>query len=160
MALTGDFQKLERWARDIGNLASPKLRFQVADDMADATLGLVAQEFAQERDPYGKPWARKKVPDGRMILRGKTGRLIRFRKGSVTQHGFRVDAGAPYYSFHQSGTSRMKARRMTPTNNRLPPFWASEYRQIYAAAVRSQLSAIAGGGMGNARIRGPRRTAA
>jgi hypothetical protein len=155
--LTGEFQKLDRWAKQIGELASPKLRFQVADEMADATLGLVAQGFGEERDPYGKPWARKKRPDGRPILRGKADQLNRFRKGAVSPRGFRCDMGAPYGVFHQKGTSRMKARRMVP-NRRLPPRWVSEYRSIYSAAVRSTLSAITGGS--SSRIRAPRSRAA
>lgn len=158
MPLTGDFTTLDRWAKQLGQLSSQKLMFQVADEMADATLGLVAQGFAEERDPYGKAWAPKKHPDGRMVLRGKTGRLIRFRKGAVSPRGFRCDMGAPYGVFHQRGTSRMRARRMLPVNGRLPPIWASEYREIYVRAVRSQLSSITGGGQ--SRIRSPRSRAA
>jgi hypothetical protein len=158
MPLTGDFQTLERWAKEIGALGSAKTMFRVADEMADATLGLVAQGFAQERDPYGKAWAPKKRPDGRGILRGKSGKLIRFKKGSVSQRGFRCDMGAPYGAYHQSGTSRMKARRMVPVNGRLPRSWAREYREIYIQAMRSQLSAITGGG-NRSRVRSSRRAA-
>jgi hypothetical protein len=160
MPLTGDFQKLDRWVKEIGKLDSPKLRFQVADEMADATLGLVAQEFSQERDPYGKPWAPKKRPDGRMILRGKSGRLIQFRKGTISPNGFRCDMGAPYGTFHQKGTRRMKARMMLPKNGKLPPRWAAVYREIYVRAMRSQLSAISGGGAGRSRTGSPRTRAA
>lgn len=144
MPLTGDFQTLDRWERALGALASDKLRFRVADDMADATLGFVAEEFREERDPYGKPWRPKKRPDGRGILRGKTGRLIKFRKGSVSQRGYRVDAGANYFSYHQRGTKRMVARRMLPTGTRLPARWASEFRGIY---VKACMSVIRGAGM-------------
>ena len=143
MSLTGDFHTLDRWTRALGELASDKLRFEVADEMADATLGFVAQEFAEQRDPFGKPWKPKKRPDGRKILRGKTGRLIQFRKGSVNQSGYRVDAGADYFSFHQRGTKRMVARKMLPTGRRLPPRWQSEFRGIY---IKRCMHALRGGG--------------
>lgn len=155
MGLTGDFRTLDRWERDIGELGSDKLMFEVADAMADATLGLVAQGFAQERDPFGKAWKPKKNPDGRMILRGKTGKLIKFRKGSVNQRGFRVDAGAPYFSHLQAGTSRMKARRMVP-ERRLPPKYASVYREIYVTAMRSRLRSITGESRTRIRVIGSR----
>lgn len=159
MALTGDFQKLAKWANAIGELESPKLRFQVADEMADATLGLVAQGFARQSDPYGKPWAPKKKPDGRPILRGKSGKLAQFKKGVVSPSGFRCDMGAPYGVFHQSGTSRMRARKMVP-DRRLPRTWSSAYQEIYTRAVRSQLRAVTGGGAIGSRIRVPRSRAA
>lgn len=146
MGLTGDFHTLDQWERSLGELASPKLAFEVADAMADATLGLVAEEFANERDPYGKAWAPKKRPDGRMILRGKTGRLIKFRKGAVNQHGFRVDAGADYYVFNQP------KRKMLP-EKRLPRLWTSVYRDIFVQAVRAKLRVVTGGGRATRFIR-------
>ena len=156
--LSGDFQKLDRWAKAIGELESPRLRFKVADEMSDGTLGFIVEGFGREADRFGKAWAPKKRPDGNPILRGKTGRLSKFRKGAVSPSGYRVGTNAEYFKYHQRGTRRMKARRMVP-NRRLPPRWVSEFRDIYSAAMRSELRAITGGGS-SSRIRAPRSRAA
>ena len=139
MGLTGDFGKLARWEQKLDRLASPQLRFEIADGMADAALGLVAETFGREADPYGNHWKPKKNPDGRPILRGKTGRLVQWRKQFVNQHGYRISSAAPYARFHQSGTKRMVARRMAPTGTRLPAKWSSEFRGVFIRRMHALL---------------------
>ena len=146
MPLTGNFGALERWERQLGRIADGRVAFEIADDMADVALGLVAQDFARESDPFGNPWAPKKKPDGRAILRGKTNRLVQWRKAYVNQYGFRVESVAPYAKFHQTGTKnkdgsqRMPARKMAPTGNRLPSNWNSELRGVFIRRMHRLLT--------------------
>jgi phage gpG-like protein len=144
MPLFGDFQTLKRWEKSIGQLASRGLAFDCANEMAEAHLRQVAREFETERDPFGKPWKPKKRPDGRKILRGKTGNLRRFRKATINQRGYKIGTTAPYLRFHQSGTSRMAQRRVLP-GKRLPTQLASEFRSIFTKYCRQRLRLIGGG---------------
>jgi hypothetical protein len=139
MPLTGNFGKLATWQRKIERISSPQVAFEIADGMADAALGLIAEGFGREQDPFGNRWAPKKRPDGRAILRGKTNRLIQWRKAFVNQHGYRVTSTAPYARYHQSGTRRMVARRMAPTSNRLPAHWSSEFRGVFIGRMHALL---------------------
>lgn len=127
MSFTGNFSTLARWSNKLRDLSSPGLMFEIADNQADVSLGLVAQEFGRESDPWGNRWAPKKKPDGRPILRGETNRLVSWRKAFVNQHGYRIESRAPYSRYHQTGTRKMVARKMVP-DGRLPPRWASELR--------------------------------
>lgn len=138
MGLTGDFSKLDRWQRQLGRIADPSTAFEIADGMADAALGLVAETFGRESDPFGTHWKAKKRPDGRAILRGETNRLVHWRKQFVNQHGYRIASKAPYAGFIQKGTKRMVARRMVPSG-RLPAKWASEFRGVFVARMHSLL---------------------
>jgi hypothetical protein len=137
-SFSGDMGKIARWSSAISKLDSLGFRFQVADTLSDVSLGLVAEGFARETDPFGRRWAPKKRPDGRRILRGETNRLVQFRKAFVNQHGYRIESRAPYGHYHQTGTSRMVARKMTP-DGRLPPRWASELRSAAIAMTHRLL---------------------
>jgi hypothetical protein len=139
MPLLGDFGRLDLWARKLGALASASVAFEVSEQMANRTLGFIAQEFEQERDPFNRRWSPKKRPDGRKILRGETNRLIQWRKTYVNQHGFKLSTPAPYFRYHQTGTRRMVARKILPTGTRLPAVWSSEFRGIYLRAMHRRL---------------------
>lgn len=138
MSFTGDMNKIARWSSAISKLDSAGFRFQVADTLSDVSLGLVAEGFAREADPFGRRWAPKKRSNGRRILRGETNRLVTWRKQFVNQHGYRIASSAPYAKHHQSGTKRMVARKMTP-DSRLPPRWASELRSAAIAMTHRLL---------------------
>lgn len=140
MPLTGDFGKLDIWAKKIERAASPVVRFEIADDMSDVALGLVAEGFGRQSDPYGRRWKPKRRADGRPTLRGKTGKLVQWRKAFVNQHGYRITSQAPYAKFHQSGTTRMVARKMTPDTGRpLPQRWVKALREPYLARMNKLL---------------------
>lgn len=139
MPLTGNFGKLATWQRKISAIDSPQVAFEIADGMADVALGLIAEGFGREQDPFGNRWAPKKKPDGRPILRGETNRLQRWRKAFVNQHGYRVASMASYAGYHQHGTRRMVARRMAPTGNRLPAHWSSEFRGVFVRRMHALL---------------------
>ena len=138
MPLTGNFEALARWERQLGRIGDGRTAFEIADGMADAALGLVAEGFGREADPFNTRWAPKKRPDGRAVLRGETNRLVQWRKQFVNQHGYRIASKAPYAGFIQKGTKRMVARRMVPSG-RLPAHWASEFRGVFVARMHSLL---------------------
>lgn len=104
MGVTGDYGKLNRWARSFGELASPGLALEVSRSMAAESIRLVEQGFEKEQDPFGNPWKPKKEPDGRKILRGKTGKLRKWRQVHASSAGFRIASQAPYAIYHQKGT--------------------------------------------------------
>jgi hypothetical protein len=136
--LKGDFAALERWERKFGRIGDARTAFEIADGMSDAALALVAESFGREADPFGKAWKPRKVSTNRPILRGKTNRLVRWRKAFVNQHGYRISSTAPYAGYHQSGTRHMPARKMVPTG-RLPPKWASEFRGVFIRRMHALL---------------------
>lgn len=138
MPLTGNFSALERWERKLGRIGDGATRFEIADGMADAALGLVAEGFGRESDPFGGAWKPKKRPNGRAILRGKTDRLVKWRKSFVNQHGYRINSTAPYAKFIQRGTKHMVARRMVP-DGRLPAKWSSEFRGVFIRRMHALL---------------------
>lgn len=139
MGLTGDFRTLDRWERQIGSLASPALEFQASHAMATATLGFMTEQFDGGRDPFGHPWAPKKIPDGRPVGTGKTGQLKRYRIAGANLAGFKIHSpGAPYRKFFHGGTRRMKPRRISPGSN-LPRRWSSAYQGIWARLCTQKL---------------------
>jgi hypothetical protein len=138
MPLDGDFGKLLQWQAALREIGSPRFSFGVASEQADVAIGLVAEGFGRESDPYGKPWAPKKRPDGRRTLRGKTNRLVKWRKTFVNQHGYGIASAAPYARHHQRGTSRMVARKMVP-DARIPRRWSSAFSAVFHKRVNRAL---------------------
>lgn len=112
MPLTGDFGALERWEKQFGSLASPGLAQEVSRSMAAESVRRVEQGFEKQRDPFGNPWKSKAEPDGRKILRGKTGRLSQWKQLSAGADGFQIASRHPeVFDFHQRGTGRHGAGR-------------------------------------------------
>jgi phage gpG-like protein len=139
MGLTGDFQKLSQWSKKFAEIGKPSTRFGIAGEMADAHLKAISRQFERERNPYGIRWRKKQKADGRKTLHGPTGKLRRFRKITVNQYGYRVGSDAPYLKYHQSGTSRMVARKVIPDEQRIPVELSREFRRIYVKRMRRAL---------------------
>ena len=147
--LTGDFAKLEGWAKRIGDAGGAAKLKELSQNLADEALELVAEGFEKETDPYGKTWARKRFPDGRQVLVGKTARLRRgWHPKSVTAQGFQIAPAVNYAKYHQNGRGPITAkpgkmlrfmingkpvfrksvgpapaRKMVPGKGRLPNAW-------------------------------------
>lgn len=118
--VTGDFGKLTDWAKRLR--ASDRVLRSVAKNMAEEALDLVAQGFADEKDPYGRAWAKLKVRRGKILQ--DTARLKRsWHRVKLSETGFTIAAGASYATFHQAGTKRMAARKMVPDGGNLPASW-------------------------------------
>jgi len=127
--LTGDFRKLETLRRKVAALKDKSLQRVISQNLAQEVLELIAEGFAQQRDPYGAGWRPKKRSDGRSIL-VRQGRLRRsFTLTRVNSTGFRIGSSVSYGSYHQTGTRRMVARKMVPDDGRLPPSWERAIRK-------------------------------
>lgn len=118
---------------------APDLLPTIAKNLAEETVGLIADEFRSERDPFGDKWAEKKIPDGRKVLSGKTSRLKKWHRKSSGKRGFVVAATVKYAVYHQAGRRRMVARKMIP-EGRLPPRWGKAYRAAARDVIREHFN--------------------
>lgn len=79
---------------------------QVADVVALEVVELISDGFANERDPYGRPWKAKYHDDGRAILvhsgRMKTGWHGRIKKPRRNTRV--ISPNVDYAKYHQFGT--------------------------------------------------------
>lgn len=92
----------------------PKLRLNnigINKVMSIAAEKCVLDEFSQSRDPYGKPW--DPVARGGMPLID-TGIMRNSVRGYHDANGARVAVEIEYASYHQTGTKRIKQRKMLP----------------------------------------------
>lgn len=124
---------------EAGRIAEESARLgqaiQAADfsqELAGPVRGLVLQgirdNFTGSRDPSGKPWApRKNIGDGHPLLMD-TGRLMQAATGGGAGHSSAAssrelsvgvsDASVPYAKYHETGTSKMPARRFMGVQER------------------------------------------
>lgn len=117
--------------------------------LAETMITLIGEGFNDERDPYGRRWARKQRDDGRKVLHGKTTRL---RNGwhvvSARRRGFSVAASVPYAAYHQaprpgrggrfSGGQLRPTRMMVPTLALgLPKRWQKDMNAVAIAMAKS-----------------------
>lgn len=124
----GDFASLNKWAGQLET--APEVLPVISRNMAEAGIGLIKDGWDKQADPYGKPWAPKKVADGRAVLVGKTARL----KGGwhttrADRRGFAIAPSVDYGVFHQSGTRYFPARKMFPDGD-LPTVWRDEFTAV------------------------------
>jgi hypothetical protein len=141
MPLTGDFGKLDQWARAIDSLASDASIAHVSRKMAGEALQLVDDSFDRQRDPFGNPWAPRKKPVPRLIGRGKTGALRKYRRKHADKDGFvigtsnRASKYAPY--FH--GGKRHQLPRPIHPGSKLPGTWTSRFQKVWHAHCAHKL---------------------
>lgn len=146
MRITGDgtaaLRKMGDLLRIVEMLSDvPARTAAVAAPRLDA---LVRQQFANGTDPYGRPWAPLKAST---IARGRrpppltaSGRLaagtgVKVRPGK--RAGLAIRIGAPYGTFHQTGTRYMVARRIAPQFG-LPKEW----RRVLTEASREACQSV------------------
>jgi hypothetical protein len=132
-----DFAKLRHWIELVrGNQVALG---RISQTMAAETLKLIQVGFNTETDPYEKRWAPKKRPDGRKVLRGKTGRLRRgwhFRR--VTARGYDIFPSVDYATPHQEPRDKRRpARRMVPSKALgVPRRWTRALTRSAVAAMK------------------------
>ena len=125
--------RLGAFSAALSGLAADAPRL-LGEAVAEGGTAAITAEFAQEADPAGNPWARRKPPTGSWPILRKTGRMY----GSVTARPlpsaaeFTVDTPA---EFHQGGTRRMVARPLLP-KGKLPEPW----RVAIGEAVRERIA--------------------
>lgn len=163
--VSGDLDVLANWQRALETI--PKAIDQVSAPVAETFLGFVQEGFAQQKDPYGNPWAPKKKPDGRSILVGRTTRLRRGWHVVKHKRGFTIAPTVDYAAAHQAPKPRQKwggkslqRRMMVPTASRgLPRKWTQAAKDVSLAILLSHMRKSKGAGMGlvTAKIAGLKR---
>ena len=106
--------------------------------LASKVRDLIEEGFIRETDPTGHKWAPRKDALPHPILT-KTGAMRRsFQidlRGALIVTNPTVSAqGRPYPLFHQTGTSKMPARRVLPVRG-LPSHWKAEFDRTTRAAL-------------------------
>jgi len=108
-----EFRGLDRLRDRIARAGSPEFTAGLGQVLGAAALKQLADEFREERDPYGKKWAPLKLRKGR-ILRD-TGRMAASATVSPGPAGFELTITAAYAGTHQTGKTieprRAKALR-------------------------------------------------
>jgi phage gpG-like protein len=142
IAVTGNGPaKMLDW---IGLMKNSHILIEVQSQaLAEVMITLVAEGFNRERDPYGRKWAKKKKPDGRMVLHGKTSRL---RNGwhvvSARRRGFHIAASVEYAAYHQAPRfNRRPARMMVPTPALgIPKSWQRDMTPVAIGIAKAYFS--------------------
>lgn len=99
--------------------------------LASTLRDLILEGFIRETDPRGRKWAPRKDSLPHPIL-DKTGAMKRGfeidTRGAniVVQNNVLSAQGRPYPLFHQTGTSKMVARKPLPDRS-LSPYWKKEF---------------------------------
>jgi hypothetical protein len=125
MGLTGDFGVLDEWQRGILALGSPNSLHDVSAKFAAESLSRTDDEFAKQADPFGRPWAPKKRPDGRRIGQGKTGKLrSSYQVKTLSRFGFTIGSRATYRGY-------FSRRRALSPGRRVPGSWDNSFDRIW-----------------------------
>ena len=152
MALTGDFHRLARLRQQLEAISRGGLQKQCATAFANETVKLMVDEFNQQRDPYGKPWApRKRPPDWAIRAFGlmqddhrlldKSGKMIDSLRAKPLANGNVKVTMRPYAQFHQTGTDKMVARKLVPDDAMdLGPIWGRAFNRVADDILRGMLS--------------------
>lgn len=106
-----DHRRLQQLQKGIRDIASDAWKRALFNELGDATLGLVQDEFAKEMDPYGKAWRPLAYRKGKIL--DKTGRLRGSFRKQVNDSGFAIVTSVYYARFHQGpdgkGRDQLKA---------------------------------------------------
>ncbi len=123
---------LQQVMRSLRQLASVPSR--ISAPAADLVSGFIAQQFDEQRDPYGEPWeghAESTVRRwGEHPILDLGGDLKDVDVSPLPGSGVGITLGAEYGRFHQTGTSAMPARRILPDNRGLPAQWSAALRDL------------------------------
>jgi phage gpG-like protein len=132
--LKADLRALRELRRKVGRDAV--LMRRITKSVAEELLGLVQDGFRSETDPAGRRWERKKRPDGRQVLVGKTARLRRgWHVEKMGRTSVTIAPAVDYADFHQQGTKRMVARKMVPEGV-LPRAWGDRINESVQEILR------------------------
>lgn len=132
---TGDFGKLSRLGRDIGEAKAKRWIGDLAHNLSVEALALVKEGFATGTDPSGKPWPRKKKKgaSGRSLI--EMGNLAHSWQTRATLQAAGVYSSAPYALFLHQGTQYIRPHKMVPTRQ-LPARWKARLIPVFWKNVR------------------------
>lgn len=136
-SLSGDFSGITAFGNRVGAFGSPATMRAIGKEIADEAIFQAHKGFTEQRDPYGVPWAPKKIADGRGILRGKSGRLGRsFARFYADNQVVIIGNKAPEAKFAQTGTGIYgpSHQRITPKNGKSLRFKVGG-RWVFAKSV-------------------------
>lgn len=146
--------------RRLKRLGSEQVRERVASKVRDAAHAECLRGFIEKRDPYGVPWAPRRLPrgwaalafpdDGHPLL-DKTGRMIGSLRSLASSRGVRMSMNGPA-KYHQAGAVhpartvistgmtfrefKMPARMLFPDPNRGLGLWSDPVRRAAVEGVR------------------------
>ena len=101
LTLTGDFSELARWQDQLS--AAPQHVPLLSKLLAEETIDMIRDGFAESKDPYGRTWEPLKLRAGQP-LRDHGGLQSSWHRRFATGQGFVVQSGKEYASYHQTGT--------------------------------------------------------
>lgn len=138
--LTGDFRKLALLKANLAKLA--RVPSQASAEASKDINQLIDREYAEGKDPYGKPWAPLRSAT---LATGRTPPPLtatgKMRKGTLARPLPSIGIGLQLPSpgiFHQRGTRRMRARPILPYGG-MPRAWSAAIRTATARALARQL---------------------
>lgn len=105
---------------------------KVADirrDIASELVVIIDEQFRTSSDPWGGKWAPKKRDNGKPTLIS-TSNMRRGFFVSVVGPKIKIVNSAAYSGYHQSGTSKMVARKMVPDTGAMPRKWEPRLRKV------------------------------
>lgn len=128
--------KLERLQQVLVRL--DQLPRRVAEIAAPAITVELQKEFSRGQDPHGRKW--KKLATGKASHLEESGRLRRNTRAAPLpggRRGVRILFGsrARIAALHQTGTSRMVARRILPDKG-MPASWSMALQRAHRLAFR------------------------
>ena len=113
-----------------------QFRARLAQNLAEAARTEVANEFRDERDPYGVPWEPLKHRQGK-ILRD-TGRMAAsVATAQVGADGFKIVIGANYAKYHQEGTKPFQVKERGARQNARGRFVGARARSATLLRIRA-----------------------
>ncbi len=131
----------DEFLRQMGRLSETLARLdvlprKVAELAAPEITKALQKEFAQGADPYGRKW--RKLATGKPSRLTESGRLRRGTRAAPLpgrRAGVRILLGARYAVYHQTGTSRMPARKILPERG-MPAAWNVAIKRALRRAWR------------------------
>jgi phage gpG-like protein len=103
-------------------------------DVAHEITMILDEQFKTSSDPWGKRWAPKKRDNGKPTLID-TSSMRRSFFVSVSGTKIKIINSAEYSGYHQSGTSKMVARKMVPDTGAMPRKWEPRLRKVAKSGV-------------------------
>lgn len=140
----GDFAGLKKLASNLGRLSEVPSCAAVAS--SERIASLISEEFAEQADPYGNPWADHTEETikrwGEHPILDLTGDMkattqVKPMSGAGVAITFDVD----YASFHHTGTKSMVARPVLPLET-MPASWNAALEEESAKAFEEILGEV------------------
>ncbi len=139
MGLTGDFAKLQSWAKFFEGLDKTSFEADVTREFSEFSLSTVRKSFGNSVDPYGVKWLPKKRPNGYKTLYGKKDKLNKFYISELSGNVFKIKTDAEYFWPHQKGAQgrgsranwKLPQRQMLPQPGETTATLRAGFRSIY-----------------------------